>query len=67
MPKFSLPALPSINFDVSPYTGFVAEKFVAVKDASVDVFNKICEVIVGLLNEAQIVWSENFNAVTNAE
>lgn len=67
MPKFSLPALPSVNFDISPYTGYVAEKLVALKIASFDVLDKIREAIVGLLNEIQIVWSENFNAVANAK
>jgi len=38
-----------------------------VKSATIEVFDKIREATVGLLNEAQIVWSENFNTVANSK
>ena len=48
-------------------TGYVSDKFAALKLSSSEVFDKICQVIADLLNEAQIVWNENFNAVSNAQ
>lgn len=66
LPQFSLPSLPSFSFDVSPYTGYVGEKLVLLKSSSVEIFDKIREATFGLLNEAQIVWNENFNTISNA-
>lgn len=59
--------MPTFNFDFSAYTGYVAEKFSALKLSSIETFESIKDATVGLLNEAQIVWNENFNAVANSK
>lgn len=39
----------------------------ALKDSSVEVFGRICDATSELVNEAQVVWSENFNAVSKQQ
>jgi hypothetical protein len=64
-PTLSLPSLPSFSFDFSAFTNFFGDKYEAVKVFSVDIFGNIYDGTVALLNEAQIVWNENFNAVSS--
>lgn len=67
LPKFSFPSMPSFSFDISSYTGYIADKFEALRFFAFEIFGKIRETTVDLLNEAQIVWNENFNTVSNAK
>lgn len=59
--------MPTFDFDFAPYFEYIGNKFSAFKVSSVEIFDKIREATFGLLNEAQIVWNENFNAVSNAK
>jgi len=58
LPKFTLP---SFNFDFSSYVDYVGDKFAALKTSFVELFVKVQEATAAAINEAQIVWNENFN------
>jgi hypothetical protein len=54
--------MPSISFDfLNPIVSYTADVFGSIKSTSIEFLDKIRGIIIGLLNEFQIVWNENFN------
>ncbi|KAG5678011.1 hypothetical protein PVAND_007720 [Polypedilum vanderplanki] len=65
LPEFSLPkiSLPSISFEfLNPIVTYTSDTFSSLKFSTIEFFDKICDATTSVLNEAQIVWNENFNA-----
>jgi hypothetical protein len=61
--KFPTFSLPSISFEfLNPIATFTSDSFSSLKLSTIEVFDKIRDATTGALNEAQIVWNENFNA-----
>jgi hypothetical protein len=54
--------MPSISFDfLNPIVTYTADIFGLIKSTSIEYLDKIRGATMGLLNEFQIVWNENFN------